>query len=181
VGIREARGRVIAFVDGDDRWAPSFLSRQLDLMSRLDDDVGVVFCRSKVMLESGRVLGIMWQRTGRYDFDDLLVSHCPPRNGSSVLLKATVFDDAGLFDEHLSSAVDYEMWLRIASESRMPHFWGGRSYLVDTRLRRGSISSDRTARYAALDQLLHRYSKRMRRVHPGLAYVRCARRRSAAG
>jgi hypothetical protein len=71
--------------------------------------------------------------------------------------------------------VDFEMWLRIASRSSTPLFWGVRRYQVDMRLMRsGCISANRGARFAALDQLLDEYSPTMTRLSPGLAYVRPA-------
>src|ERR1700760_830015 len=70
VGIREARGQYIAYLDGDDRWHPRFLERQVGLIGSLPPDVGLVFCRSRLILENGPVILYQWQRAGRYDFDD---------------------------------------------------------------------------------------------------------------
>ncbi|MCW0215846.1 MAG: glycosyltransferase [Pseudonocardia sp.] len=175
LALRESSAKFVAFLDGDDRWHPDFLRSQLDVMDRTPSSVGVVYCHTRVMLESGQVVALRWQPAGACDLDKLLVENNPPHNGSSLLIRRSCFDEVGVFDTTLTSAVDFEMWLRIATRSATPLFWGNRRYLVDMRLMRaGSISSNRGARFAALDKVLAEYAPQMTRLHPGLAYVRPA-------
>ena len=145
-GIREAKGEYIAFLDGDDRWHPKFLERQLQLIQSLPPDVGVVFCRSRLVLENGTLVFLQWQRAGRYDFDDFLVNSNPARNGSSLLIRKSCFADVGGFDEDLRHLEDLDMWLRIAANSKTPVLWASKYFLVDLRLRPGSMSRDRGRR-----------------------------------
>ena len=168
------RTEYIAYLDGDDRWHPRFLERQLGLIESLPPDVGVVFCRSRVMLENGTLLFFQRQRVGSYDYDDLLVASNPARNGSSLLIRTSCFADVGGFDEDIRYVEDLEMWLRIAHGSKTPVLWGSRHYLVDWRLRPGSVTRDRGSNAAALDELLAAHTPRMRRMPAGLAYVRPA-------
>jgi glycosyltransferase involved in cell wall biosynthesis len=171
LGIRDARGKYIAFLDGDDRWRPRFLERQVGLIESLPANVGVVFCRSRMMLENGTLVGIQWHRSGSYDFDDFLVGNNPARNGSSLLIRKSCFEDVGVFDEDLRYAEDLDMWLRIAESGKTPVLWGSRHFLVDLRLRPGSLSRDRALSAAAFDRLLSSNCTRLRRRHAGLAYV----------
>jgi glycosyltransferase involved in cell wall biosynthesis len=173
-GIREARGEYIAFLDGDDRWHPKLLERLVRLIQSLSPNVGAVFCRSRIMLENGTPVFLQWQRAGRYDFDDFLVSGNPARNGSSMLVRASCFADVGVFDEKMRYCEDLEMWLRIAASPKTPILWASRHFLVDMRLRSGSATRNRDDMETAIDELLESQTAKLRRLPAGLAYVRPA-------
>jgi glycosyltransferase involved in cell wall biosynthesis len=175
LALKAAETPFIAFLDGDDRWHPDFLRHQLDAMAAAPRGVGATFAHTRVMMENGQVVGVRWQPSGPCDVDRMLVENNPPHNGSSLLIRRSCFDEVGLFDPDMTSCVDFDMWLRIGTGSATPLFWGVRRYLVDMRLMRaGSISSNRGARFEALDELLTRFTPAMGRLHPGLAYVRPA-------
>jgi glycosyltransferase involved in cell wall biosynthesis len=175
VGLAQASAPFVAFLDGDDRWGRDFLRCQLTAMQEAPPEVGVAFCHTRVMMENGNVVALRWQPSGPCDVDRLLVENNPPHHGSSLLIRRSCFEELGDFDPAMRSAVDFEMWLRIASRSSTPLFWGVRRYQVDMRLMRsGCISANRGARFAALDGLLDEYAPTMTRLNPGLAYVRPA-------
>ena len=174
VAIKQASGEFIAFLDGDDRWHPRFLEKQLRTLESLAQDFAAVFARSRVMADNGRVYLLRWQRSGSYDFEDMLVKSCPPRVGSSLLIKRSAFELVGLFDESLPSAQDLDMWIRIQRDSGMPYFWGCSSYLLDIRVRPGAISRDHRRRFESLDRLLAEYAPKLRHYPAAAAYLRPA-------
>jgi glycosyltransferase involved in cell wall biosynthesis len=172
-GLDRARGQFVAFLDGDDRWHPDFLARQLADLQSAGPDVAAVFARSRVISESGRLYAFRWQRAGRYDFDDMLVDSCPPRTGSSLLIRKSALDAAGYFrDEH--TVPDLDMWLRIQRDSGMPYFVGSPAYLLDLRVRSGAISRDYRRRFDKLASLIGEHAPDLRRYPAGMAYVRAA-------
>ena len=126
------------------------------------------------MLENGTLVFFQWQRAGRYDFDDFLVSGNPTRNTSSLLIRKSCFTEVGGFNEEMRYCEDVDMWLRIAENSKTPILWASRYFMVDMRLRPGSATRNRADIESALDDVLESQTPKLRRLPAGLAYVRPA-------
>ncbi|CAH2031400.1 glycosyltransferase [Trichlorobacter ammonificans] len=112
-GIRQARGEFIAFLDSDDTWAPEKLSAQLPLFS---PGVGLVYCAIHEVDPEGRVIRTVAGEPGmRGD----IYRHLLVRNrmtGGSVVVTRRALDRAGLFDESLPAAENWDLWIRIARD-----------------------------------------------------------------
>ena len=111
LGIRAARGPLIALLDSDDEWLPQKTSRQAaDLLAHPGMRV--------------HQTGETWVRRGRRvnppqrlrkragDLFEQSLDHCAI-SPSAAMLRREVFDEVGLFDETFPACEDYEMWLRI--------------------------------------------------------------------
>jgi glycosyltransferase involved in cell wall biosynthesis len=118
-GIRASTAPLIAFLDADDLWLPSKLASQLRVLKACNDDVGLVHTSYSYIDGDGNSVDTMpvFQPTRRGDIflPLLLEGYVVSGSASSVLVKRSVLDQAGYFDERLFHGEDWDMWLRLAA------------------------------------------------------------------
>ncbi len=111
IAIKEAKCKYIAFLDDDDWWDEKFLEYTVNRIKK--GDVVAVFTNyykvyENGLLESGyknnripEIVDLNWMVRGSFI------------DPSTVVAKKDVVIKAGLFDENLSSAEDWDLWLRM--------------------------------------------------------------------
>lgn len=116
LGIGLSRGKWIAFLDADDRWEPTKLSRQVEAIGR-SEEIGVVYCRRRLMDAEGKEL----QRPRTSEPAKLpqgrVLERLVVQNFvcfSSAMVRRDVLSHVGMFDPQLELAIDYDLWLRVA-------------------------------------------------------------------
>jgi glycosyltransferase involved in cell wall biosynthesis len=113
LGIGEAAGRWIAFLDDDDLWAPDKLAKQVGAMSgsgRMWAYSGAVFINP-----AGRIRGGA-PPPSPDEVIALLPRYNPiPAAASNVIIAAEVIAETGGFDPSLIHMTDWDLWLRIAA------------------------------------------------------------------
>lgn len=116
-GIKVARGRYIAFLDSDDIWCPMKLEVQLDFHNK-NPSIGFSYSDEQWFRDNNRVkIPKKYQKPVSVQFEDLLkYTFIGP---SSVMIKRSVLDEVGLFDESFAVCEDFDLWLRIACTSSM--------------------------------------------------------------
>lgn len=111
-GIRMSSGALIAFLDSDDYWLPEKLEVQVDFFKRCKYALA---CQvEETWIRNGRRVnpGKRHIKPSGFIFEpSLKLCLVSP---SSVMLKRSLFDEVGLFDEALPVCEDYDLWLRIA-------------------------------------------------------------------
>lgn len=120
-GIRAARGEFIALLDDDDLWHPKKIEVQMQRMSE-DPDCGMVYSYPIFIDENGSIISNQRPKTcpsGYVYYEFLRYNRI--NTPSVTLIRATVFDKVGMFDDsnECISCEDYDLWLRIAKEYKV--------------------------------------------------------------
>ncbi|MES9846080.1 MAG: glycosyltransferase family A protein [Candidatus Sedimenticola sp. PURPLELP] len=113
LGIANARGDWIAFLDSDDEWLPGKLQAQKELLSNHPD---IRICHTEeIWIRDGKRVNQMKKHTKQ---GGVIFRHCLPLcviSPSSVMIHRDVFEQVGVFDESLPACEDYDLWLRICA------------------------------------------------------------------
>ncbi len=138
-GIKESRGKYIAFLDHDDLWLPQKLEKQIELFNR-DSDLGLVFSKEAIMTLDNKTVGISGgtgsARKG-YIFKDLLCGYSI--SPSTVVIKREVFDTLDeWFPESMEMAEEADLFLRAAYVYKIDYC---NEVLVKWRMHSGNDSS----------------------------------------
>jgi glycosyltransferase involved in cell wall biosynthesis len=123
-GLAAASGRFIAFLDSDDLWLPQKLKRQVDFFNSTPD---ACICQTEEIWirNNMRVNPKKRHKKPRGMIFEPSLSLCLV-SPSAVMIRASLFEQVGGFDETLPACEDYDLWLRISC--RYP------VYLIDTPL-----------------------------------------------
>ncbi len=142
-GILESSAKWISFLDSDDYWSDEKLLNQWKFLEKnpffeilQSEEIWLRHgVRVNACLHHKKPEGWIWKKS---------VERCYI-SPSSVLLKRTLFDEFGLFDNTYPSCEDYELWLRISRWKMV----GLES--TPSLIKRGGHEDQLSRRYAAMD------------------------------
>jgi len=157
LGIKKSTGEFIAFLDSDDLWDKNKLKEQIEFYKRINNfNLGMIDTFTKIIDFKGKTICVL-NCTKRGPALEELFYHNVINQTSSVLIKSSVFQEIGLFNENLGGAEDRELWIRIASKFRI---YTVEKYLVNQRKHNENISNDYEFMRANTEKLLKIISKR---------------------
>jgi glycosyltransferase involved in cell wall biosynthesis len=142
-GIEVARGSYIAFLDVDDLWKKKKLSTQMTMMHEEGYKISYT---DEIWIRNGEHLN---QRSIHKKYSGFIFEKCLPLciiSPSSVIMKRSVFDVAGLFNETMPVCEDYDMWLRVTA--KYPVLFVEKPLIV----KQGGHEDQLSKRYPAMDR-----------------------------
>jgi glycosyltransferase involved in cell wall biosynthesis len=115
IGVRDARGEFLAFLDDDDEWLPDKLERQVARFEESDAELGLVyggfqrfddrghtFETHRPVLRGKVLISLLWQK-------DAFTG-----SASNPMLRLSAVRALGGFDENVPTSEDWEFYLRLA-------------------------------------------------------------------
>lgn len=110
-GIQASSAPYIAFLDSDDEWLPTKLERQLEVFERSNERLGLVYTGAEWVFVDGTVIRPSPCRP--VGLTRALLTENVIGETSLGMVRRSVFDTIGGFDESLPSCQDMDLWLRI--------------------------------------------------------------------
>ena len=113
-GIRESNGEFIALLDADDLYLETNLKQKIQFLNN-HKDIGLVHGSEMIFESVTETTKSITKGLDGFVLPELLsldkkVIHSP----SSVVFRKKLIDQAGSFDEQMSVAADWDMWVRLA-------------------------------------------------------------------
>lgn len=137
-GIKEAKADLIAFLDADDEWTPSFLETTLRLRMKYPQAGAYAtsymeYSKHKYIRYKFKAIPLApWEGLIENYFESLVKGH-PPFCTSSICIPKSIISEIGGFPEGIWFGEDSDTWARIALKHTIAFSWEiGVIYYLDS-------------------------------------------------
>jgi glycosyltransferase involved in cell wall biosynthesis len=116
LGVGDAKGTWVSFLDDDDLWSPAKLRAQLDAAAA----AGADWCYTEAVDidETGRIVGEERPPAPDDLHRELRQANLIPAGASNLLIRTDVMRDIGGFDPTLTSVTDWDLALRLNARGK---------------------------------------------------------------
>jgi len=139
-GLRQARGRYIAYLDDDDYYYPEHLERLVKAL-RESPAAGMVYTDFEEIMEEAAPEGMRALSRREVDLHRLFPAFLYGLPHMACLHYKSLFEEAGRYDESLSIYIDWDMLQRLALVCRPRHLPGA-SMVHTLRVQEGRRAAD---------------------------------------
>jgi glycosyltransferase involved in cell wall biosynthesis len=121
IGLKESKGEYIAILDSDDMFAENKLKNQLTYLEQ-HKDVGIVYGNGAAIMANGKFLynTLPSNHTENGDPNNLILDCYIAIPGGS-LVRQSLFEQVGFFNETYRAAQDHDMALRLFENSNVAY------------------------------------------------------------
>jgi len=155
-GLIHSNGEYIAFLDDDDVWFPKKLGLQIRALEKCTLKVGGIYSGYiAVDYGSSRILHTKIPTKRGNIYQDLLIRNVIG-TPSTVLVRRSCIETAGLFDGNIFYGVDLDFYLRIAKDF---HFECIEEPLVQYNIHENRLSNNPEIRAKGLEAMSHKYKE----------------------
>ena len=117
-GARASKGEYLAFLDDDDEYLPCKIEAQVKRLEELDDEWGACYCRYYRKSGDKLVSRSAEKREGYVSFHELCRNFWHG-GGTGPVVRRSVFEDVGGFDESFWRNQDYEYMIKITKKYKL--------------------------------------------------------------
>ncbi|MFA6436775.1 MAG: glycosyltransferase [Candidatus Paceibacterota bacterium] len=120
LGVKEAKGEFVAFLDDDDEWLPNKLQDQINIFNKDGLDTALVYGGFVWIGEKNKVIGKHLPAIKGYILKELLSQKDYfTGSASNPMIRKSVFEDIGYYDEKVLTGEDWELYLRLAQKFKI--------------------------------------------------------------
>jgi len=116
-GFKVSKGKYIAFLDDDDTFLPRKLSLQVGQLESLDESWGMSYCSHNTYRNGKHFETVIVKKSGNILYE--ILKHEVTIGSSSLLVRRSIYENIGGFDESFQRHQDWEFTARVANVSKI--------------------------------------------------------------